>query len=100
LCFRFPSAGALGHILTPRWGLKAGAKVKAMNKPARVADVTTVAGILREPANGYPDILLHPAWRYFLSYCAGLRYGEIHHLSIQDGLPVLAQVTTKKVKFT
>jgi hypothetical protein len=74
--------------------------VKAMNKPARVADVTTVAGILREPENGYPDILLHPAWRNFVRYCAELRYGEIERLSIQDGLPVLAEVTTKKVKFT
>ena len=43
--------------------------------------------------------ILHPAWRAFIRYCAELRYGEIERLSIQDGLPVLAEVTTKKVKF-
>ena len=42
---------------------------------------------------------LHPAWRAFIRYCANLRHGEIDRLSIQDGLPVLAQSTTKKVKF-
>ena len=43
--------------------------------------------------------LLHPAWSAFVSYCMELRFGEIERLSIQDGLPVLAEVTTKKVKF-
>jgi hypothetical protein len=44
--------------------------------------------------------LLHPAWLAFLRYCAELKYGEIERLSIQDGLPVLAEMTKKKVKFT
>lgn len=43
--------------------------------------------------------MLHPAWRAFLRFCAELRYGEIERLSIQDGLPVLAEVTKRKVKF-
>jgi hypothetical protein len=43
---------------------------------------------------------LHPAWRAFIRYCAELRHGEIERLCIQDGLPVLAESTTKKVKFT
>jgi hypothetical protein len=43
---------------------------------------------------------LHPAWRAFIRYCAQLRHGEIERLYIQDGLPVLAESTTKKVKFT
>ncbi|MBX5494959.1 MAG: hypothetical protein IRZ15_06455 [Bryobacteraceae bacterium] len=43
---------------------------------------------------------LHPAWRAFIRYCSQLRYGEIERLCIQDGLPVLAELTTKKVKFT
>ena len=42
---------------------------------------------------------LHPAWRAFIRFCRELRHGEIERLSIQDGLPVLAEVTTKKVKF-
>ena len=43
---------------------------------------------------------LHPAWRTFIKYCSQLRHGEIERLCIQDGLPVLAETTTKKVKFT
>lgn len=43
---------------------------------------------------------LHPAWLAFVRFCADLKYGEIEHLSIQDGLPVLAEMTKKKVKFT
>ena len=45
-------------------------------------------------------MLLHPALCNFVRYCAELRYGEIERLTIQDGLPVLAELTTKKVKFT
>ena len=43
---------------------------------------------------------LHPAWRALVRYCAELRHGEIERLKIQDGLPVLAEVTKKKIKFT
>jgi len=43
---------------------------------------------------------LHPAWQAFMRYCEKLQHGEIECLKIQDGLPVLAEVTTKKVKFT
>ena len=43
---------------------------------------------------------LPPAWREFIRYCRELRHGEIERLSIQDGLPVLAELTRKKVKFT
>jgi hypothetical protein len=43
---------------------------------------------------------LHPAWREFIRFCRDLRYGDIERLSIQDGLPVLAETTRKKVKFT
>jgi hypothetical protein len=42
---------------------------------------------------------LHPVWRAFIRYCTELQHGEIASLKIQDGLPVLAEVTTKKVKF-
>jgi hypothetical protein len=40
------------------------------------------------------------AWREFIGFCRDLRHGEIERLSIQDGLPVLAELTKKKVKFT
>jgi len=42
----------------------------------------------------------HPAWRAFMRYCADLQHGEIEILKIQDGLPVLAEVVRRKVKFT
>lgn len=42
---------------------------------------------------------LHPAWHAFVHYCSELQHGEIEILKIQDGLPVLAEVTRKKVKF-
>jgi hypothetical protein len=42
----------------------------------------------------------HPAWLAFIRFCAELKHGEIDRLLIQDGLPVLAEMTKKKVKFT
>ena len=42
---------------------------------------------------------LHQAWRSFIEYCLAMGHGEIETLKIQDGLPVLAEVTRKKVKF-
>jgi hypothetical protein len=42
---------------------------------------------------------LPPAWREFIRFCGDLQYGEIERLCIQDGLPVLAEMTKKKVKF-
>ena len=43
--------------------------------------------------------VLHPAWVAFIRYCTDLKHCEIGRLSIQDGLPVLAEVTKEKVKF-
>lgn len=43
---------------------------------------------------------LRPPWRHFLQFCEELQHGEIEKLKIQDGLPILAEVTKKKVKFT
>ena len=42
---------------------------------------------------------LHRSWQAFIEYCLELKHGEIERLKIQDGLPVLAEVITKKVKF-
>jgi hypothetical protein len=57
---------------------------------------------MRSGADSKPEALesLHPVWRAFIRYCAQMRHGEIERLCIQDGLPVLAESTTRKVKFT
>jgi len=46
------------------------------------------------------DKSIHPAWLAFIRYCSELQHGEIEVLKIQDGLPVLAEVVRKKIKFT
>jgi hypothetical protein len=43
---------------------------------------------------------IHPSWLRLIRYCAELGHGEIEKLKIQDGLPMAAEVTTKKVKFS
>lgn len=43
---------------------------------------------------------VHPAWLRLIRFCAELGHGEIEKLKIQDGLPMAAEVTTKKVKFS
>jgi hypothetical protein len=60
---------------------------------------TAAAGSEELPGNGHSAGRLHPAWSAFVRYCQDLRHGEIENLKIQDGLPVLAEVTKKKVKF-
>jgi hypothetical protein len=42
---------------------------------------------------------LPPAWREFIRFCRDLGHGQIERLNIQDGVPVLAEVVTRKVKF-
>lgn len=42
---------------------------------------------------------LHPAWVVFIRHCREMGYGEISNLKIQDGVPVMAEETIKKVKF-
>jgi hypothetical protein len=58
-----------------------------------------VAWSKEQPGNGHSPGPLHPAWSAFVRYCRELGHGEIECLKIQDGLPVLAEVTKKKVKF-
>jgi len=66
---------------------------------SKIVSVVALSGGER-PASGTPAAPLHPAWSAFVRYCQDLRHGEIECLKIQDGLPVLAEVTTKKVKFS
>jgi hypothetical protein len=49
---------------------------------------------------GCADKSLHPAWRALIRYCAEIGHGEIEMLKIQDGLPVIAEKTRQKVKFS
>jgi len=46
------------------------------------------------------DASIHPTWLRLIRYCAEMGHGEIEKLKIQDGLPMAAEVTTKKVKFS
>jgi hypothetical protein len=43
---------------------------------------------------------VHPSWLRLINYCAELGHGEIEKLKIQDGLPMAAEVTTRKIKFS
>jgi hypothetical protein len=43
---------------------------------------------------------VHPAWQRLMRYCADLGHGEIEKLKIQDGLPMAAEMTTRKIKFS
>ena len=43
---------------------------------------------------------LHPAWRAFVRYCEQMGHGEIERLKIQDGIPVLVEVSRQKIKFS
>jgi hypothetical protein len=52
-----------------------------------------------QQTNRVGEDCLTPAWREFIRFCKDLRHGEIERLSIQDGVPVLAEVTKRKVKF-
>jgi len=42
---------------------------------------------------------LHPAWVNFIRYCEEMGFGVVEELKIQDGLPMSAVATRKKVKF-
>lgn len=53
----------------------------------------------RENGSSSPTDALHPAWKLFLRYCQELGHGEIERLKIQDGLPMVAELTMKKVRF-
>ena len=65
-----------------------------MNHRSRLEDATTPTTGERFAVNS-----LHPAWRALVRHCADLQHGEIERLKIQDGLPVLAEVTRKKIRF-
>ena len=54
---------------------------------------------MRDAPQHANERVLHPAWLRLIRFCSELGHGEIAKLKIQDGLPVIADVTTRKVKF-
>jgi len=42
---------------------------------------------------------LHPTWQALIRFCRDLGHGEIERIKIQDGLPVSAEVITKKIRW-
>jgi hypothetical protein len=66
-----------------------------MQRP--ILDVARLDGVAAR--NGVAT-QLHPAWLRLMRYCADLGHGEIEKLKIQDGLPMVAEVTTRKIKFS
>lgn len=41
---------------------------------------------------------LHPGWVALIRLCRDIDHGEIEGIRIQDGLPVLVEVTRQKIK--
>ena len=54
----------------------------------------------KQPGEAVLDREVPPAWKALMEYCRQLQHGEIERLRIQDGLPVIAEVITQKIKFT
>lgn len=69
------------------------------NGPSNATNWAANAEPRKDPRATQPERPMHPAWLAFVRYCENLRHGDIERLRIRDGLPVLAEVTTKKVKF-
>jgi hypothetical protein len=42
---------------------------------------------------------LHPAWRAMIRFCQELGYGEIACVKIHDGIPISAEVVTRKIRW-
>ncbi len=42
---------------------------------------------------------LHAGWKDFISYCHELQFGELEKLKIQNGIPMMAELATRKVRF-
>jgi hypothetical protein len=71
---------------------------------ARIKEIYMATENSRNSTRGQPlmalgTTTLHTAWLQFIRYCAELGHGEIEKLKIQDGLPMVAETTVKKVKF-
>lgn len=80
------------------WAFSRGEEVLGEKRSMSNSDQRqAVRRIGQEGQNG--EFRLHPAWLAFIRHCRELGFGEISQLKIQDGLPVMAEETKKKVKF-
>jgi hypothetical protein len=57
------------------------------------------SSMLGKRPEGATPANLHSAWLQFIRYCTELGHGEIEKLKIQDGLPMIAEMAVKKIKF-
>jgi hypothetical protein len=42
---------------------------------------------------------LHPGWQAMIQFCRDMGYGEIACIKIYDGVPVSAELVTKKIRW-
>jgi hypothetical protein len=54
---------------------------------------------IHESQQDKANLGIHPSWLRLIRFCLQLGHGEIEKLKIQDGLPMIAEVTTRKIKF-
>jgi hypothetical protein len=60
----------------------------------------TPEGLRRRPGGaGAEPGAIHPAWAELIRFCRELKHGEIENLKIQDGLPQMAELVRRKVRF-
>lgn len=43
---------------------------------------------------------ISPCWVQFIAFCEKMGFGEIENLKIQNGVPMMAEQVTKKIKFS
>lgn len=53
----------------------------------------------RGASNDSSALPLHPAWQALIRFCREVGYGEIERIKIQDGLPVSAEMVTRKIRW-
>lgn len=53
----------------------------------------------RAPAEAGGQIRLHPGWQAMIQFCRDMGYGEIACIKIYDGVPVSAEVVTRKIRW-
>lgn len=94
-----------------RWIIRNHATTQALVLHANLKAIYTPSGDELIKQNQNPEVrknkrqnppvtgVLHPAWLALIRHCRDLDHGEISQLRIQDGIPVMAVETTKKVKF-
>jgi len=43
---------------------------------------------------------LHPAWQAMIRFCREMGHGEVSCIKIHDGIPIAAEVVTKKIRWS